>query len=128
LVDVPADWTLRWLNPRVLDRVGWRYWMKVEPQDSRVNVKVKSMIQVDNTIRRGGDVNGDILGWMHTSWVIAARKKLAQKTREVSGSAEDKREALNEQFKRGTFGPYISGEATHTSTPVDARTFGQVAR
>src|SRR5262245_1368871 len=66
-VDVPSDWTLYWVNPRLLDQEGWRYWQKVDPADSRVKLKVDSMKQVDNTIRRGG-VNGDILAWMPTYW------------------------------------------------------------
>ena len=126
-VDVPSDWTLRWINPRLLDRVGWRYWQAVSPSDTRVTLKVDSMRQVDNTIRRGG-IHGDILAWMPTHWVESMRKKLTQQARDLQGTAEAKREELNEQFKRGTFGPYISGEAKHTSTPVSAGNFGSVAR
>lgn len=126
-VDVPNDWTLRWINPRLLDSEGWRYWQKVSPSDSRVKVKVDSMTQVDNTIRRGG-VTGDILAWMPTYWVESMRQKLAQAAKDLIGTTEAKREQLNEQFKRGTFGPYVQGEAKHTISEVNQQTFGTVAR
>ena len=116
-VEVPSEWVLRWKNPKMIDREGWDYWMKVEPQDSRVKILNPSMIQVDNTIRRGGPT-GDILCWMHGSWVESRRALLAKKTRDLEGSARDKREALNEEFKRGKFGPYVHGEASHTTQQV----------
>ena len=126
-VECPKDWTLRWINPRLLDSEGWRYWKKVEAQDSRVKLKVDSMLQVDNTIRRGG-VNGDILAWMPTYWVESRRALNVKAAKELAGTAEAKREQLNEEFARGTFGPYVSGEAKHSSHEVNANTFGRVAR
>jgi hypothetical protein len=126
-VDCPNDWTLRWINPRLLDSEGWRYWKKVEAQDSRVKLKVDSMLQVDNTIRRGG-VTGDILAWMPTHWVESRRALNVKAAKDLMGTAEAKREQLNEELRRGTFGPYVSGSASHTSAPVDARNFGSVAR
>lgn len=128
IVDVPADWTLRWLNPRWIDREGWRYWQKVDAKgDSRVHVKNESCIQADNTIRRGGPT-GDILGWMHTSWVASMRKRQAKRADDLMGTTQAKREQLNEQFKRGTFGEGISGEIKHTTSPVNEDTFRTVAR
>ena len=112
-VDVPSEWTLRWINPRLLDQLGWRYWQPVSPSDSRVKVKINSMIAADNTIRRGGST-GDMLAWMYTHWVEARRQQIASATRDLAESVEAKRASLNEEFKRGTFGPYIQAEVKHS--------------
>ena len=117
-VEVPSEWVLRWINPRTIERGGdWRYWQKVDPADSRVKIKVDAMKQVDNTIRRGG-VNGDILAWMHKSWVKSANQVRVTRAQEQIRSAREKRELLNEEFQRGTFGK-LEALATHTSEQVN---------
>ena len=122
-VDVPNDWTLRWINPRLLDSQGWRYWQSVTASDPRVTVKVKQMQGADNLIRRGG-LTGDILAWMYTTWVESRRKIRVQKAAELAGSAVAKQQQLTEEFKRGTFGPYLQFDsAKHpTHTIGDGRT------
>ena len=116
-VRVPDNWTLRWINPRLLDQFGWRHWQPVTKSDPRVTVLVDTMVAPDNIIRRGG-ATGDILAWMYTSWVTSARRKLQEKTEAQSASAVNKQHELREQFRRGTFGPHVRLEEarhpTHT--------------
>ena len=116
-VKVPDNWTLRWINPKLLDSQGWRHWQPVSASDQRVTVLVDTMVAPDGIIRRGGQT-GDILGWMYTSWVNSARRKLQEKTEAQSASAVNRQAELREEFKRGTFGPYVRLEdakhPTHT--------------
>lgn len=110
-VDVPSTWTLRWINPRLLESQGWRYWQPVLKSDPRVTVKVDQMVAPDGNIRRGGAV-GDILSWMPTSWVVSRRKILEEQTKKQSQSAVDRQEELREQLRQA--GPYTRLEdATH---------------
>jgi len=118
-VDVPKDWTLRWINPKLLDQFGWRYWQPVMASDPRVKVKVSSMVSVDNNIRRGGQT-GDILAWMYTTWVVSRRQQLAKQADELAGKARDREASLNEEFQRGSFGPYVRAEARTQRTLLDA--------
>ena len=114
-IEVPKDWTVRWINPKLLDQFGWRYWQPVMASDPRVKVKVKSMVSVENNIRRGGQT-GDILGWMYTRWVESRRKKDREETARLTQSAVDRQDTLREEFRRGTYGPYVSlAEAKHPS-------------
>ena len=95
-VDVPDTWTLRWINPKLLESTGWRYWQPVMASDPRVKVKVDTMIGPDNNIRRGGVV-GDILGWMYTTWVISRRAQLQKETESQTQSAADRHETLKNE-------------------------------
>jgi len=117
-VDVPDSWELRWLNPKIIETMGWRYWQPVMATDPRVKVKVDSMVAPDNNIRRGGADGGDILGWMFKSWVASRRKQLAEVTDRQRDSASNRQSQLREEFRRGTFGPNVSIEEarhpTHT--------------
>ena len=117
-VDVPDSWELRWLNPKIIETMGWRYWQPVMATDPRVKVKVDSMVAPDNNIRRGGADGGDILGWMFKSWVASRRKQLAEATSRQRDSASNRQSQLREEFRRGTFGPNVSIEEarhpTHT--------------
>lgn len=116
-VDVPKNWTLRWINPRLLETQGWRHWQPVMASDPRVNCRVSQMVGPDNNIRRGGAV-GDILAWMYTSWVESRRALLQKKTDAQTSAAYNKQETLREEFRRGTYGPNVrleeSRHPTHT--------------
>ena len=117
-VDVPENWELRWINPKTLDQFGWRYWQPVMASDSRVKVKVSTMISVENNIRRGGQT-GDILAWMYRSWVVARRRELAQASAQLKQSSVDKTTRLHEEARRGTFGPNVSiTDATHPTHTI----------
>lgn len=121
-VDAPADLTLRWINPRLLEQTGWRDWQPVSASDPRFKVHVKSMISPENQIRRGGFA-GDILAWMYTNWVVSRRKQFEEMTAKQSQSAVDKQRELKEAFARGQYGPNIKLEkARHPRyTNVDTR-------
>lgn len=117
-VSAPSNVTLRWINPRLLDQMGWRYWQAVSPSDSRFTVKVKEMVFPDGTIRRGGQ-GGDILGWMLTSWVESNRRRLGDETRKRTEAAVNRQEQLKDEFRRGRYGPNIRlEEARHPSHTI----------
>lgn len=111
-VEVPSNWTLRWINPRLLDSQGWQYWQPVTASDSRVKCKVDSMVGPDGNVHRGGQT-GDILAWMLTSWVESRRRQHQKKTDERTASAVSKQDNLREEFRRGTFGKIRLEEARH---------------
>ena len=121
-VDCPANITLRWINPRVLDSEGWRDWQPVMTSDPRFKVHVHTMISPEGNIRRGG-FSGDILAWMYTSWVESRRRKYAADTARLTQTAVDKQEQLRDEFARGKYGPYVKLEgATHPKyTNVETR-------
>jgi hypothetical protein len=121
-VDCPANITLRWINPRVLDSEGWRDWQPVMASDTRFKVHVHTMVSPEGNIRRGG-FSGDILAWMYTSWVESRRKLYDQRTMEQAQAAVDKQQQLKDEFARGKYGPYVKLEgATHPRyTNVETR-------
>ena len=98
-VDVPENWTLRWINPRLLDQVGWRDWQPVMTSDPRVTVHVQSMVSPEGNIRRGG-FTGDILAWMFTSWVVSRRKLIQQETDKLTQSAANAQVDVEEEIRR----------------------------
>ena len=116
-VEVPDNWELRWINPKLLDQLGWRYWQPVMASDERVTVHVQTMVSPEGNIRRGG-ATGDLLAWMYTSWVESRRQEQARLTAELTQSAVDRQETLKEEFKRGKYGPYVRLDSarhpTHT--------------
>ena len=116
-VDVPDEWVLRWANPRLIDAHGWDYWQAVTASDPRVTVKVKTMVMVDNLIRRGGQT-GDILVWMPRHWVEARRRQYQEATDRLTRSAVDRQQTLKEDFARGKYGQFVKLEnarhPTHT--------------
>lgn len=122
-VDVPNDWTLRWINRRMLDTVGWRHWQPVMASDPRVTVKVSTMVSPENNLCRGGS-NGDLLAWMPTHWVESRRRHLQERTARMTQGAMDRQESLRDEFKRGKYGSGVSiEEARHpTHTIADGRT------
>lgn len=109
-VDCPANITLRWINPRVLDAEGWRDWQPVMASDPRFTVHVATMVSPEGNIRRGG-FSGDILAWMYTSWVLSRRKLLDRDTARLTQSAVDHQDELKEEFRRGKYGRNISLDA-----------------
>lgn len=114
-VDVPKNWTLRWINPKLLDQFGWRDWKPVMASDPNVKVHVESMIAPEGNIRRGG-LTGDILAWMYTSWVESRRKLIQQRTDQQTDASVRRQEELREDFARGKYGPNVRlEEARHPS-------------
>lgn len=118
-IDVPPTWTLRWVNPRLLESQGWQHWSPISASDPRVRVKVESMVAPDGTVRRGGISTGDILAWMYTSWVESRRRVLAQETAKMTQSAVDRQAQLREQFQRA--GLVLESAVHPTHTMADGR-------
>jgi len=116
-VEVPPNWKLRWVNPRLLDSEGWRDWQALSASDPRVTVKVPTMVSPENYIRRGGS-GGDILCWMWQGWYDSKIRLHSQRTAEQSGKAVEQHQQLKEESARGTFGPHVKIEGvthpTHT--------------
>lgn len=116
-VECPDEWVLRWINPKLLDLIGWRGWQQVRPSDPRVKVKVKSMISPENMIRRGGAV-GDILAYMPKHWYEQRLQEKMQKTARQTQAAVDKMRELKADFQGGKYGPNVTLESakhpTHT--------------
>lgn len=116
-VEVPDNWTLRWINPRLLDQFGWRDWQPVMVSHPTVKVRVQTMVSPEGNIRRGG-FTGDILAWMYTSWVESRRRQLQKQTDELMASSVRRQDELRDEFKRGKYGPNIRLEdarhPTHT--------------
>lgn len=121
-VDVPENWVLRWINPKLLDQFGWRYWQPVMKSDKRVKVKVDTMVSPEGNIRRGG-FTGDILAWMLRSWVESRRKEQQRDTQKLTESAVRRQDELREEFARGKYGPNVRlEEARHPrNTGADGR-------
>lgn len=105
-VDVPDNWTLYWINPKLLESSGWRYWKPVTMGHPGVKVKVDQMLAPDGNIRRGGE-RGDILAWMYTSWVDSLRAKHRETTQRQTQIAVDKAATIKEEFNRGAYSPYV---------------------
>lgn len=108
-VEVPPQWRLHWVNPRLLNSEGWRDWQPVMASDHRVKVRVPTMVSPENYIRRGAS-DGDILCYMWMSWYEAKKRKQFEDTQRQGRDAVEKQEALAEEMRRGKFGPYIRPE------------------
>jgi hypothetical protein len=108
-VNCPANITLRWINPRLLDQFGWRDWQPVMASDPRFTVHVQTMISPEGNIRRGG-FTGDILAWMYTSWVESRRRLLQKETARLTQSAVEQQEVLKDEFAKGKYGPNLKLE------------------
>lgn len=123
-VSVPENWELRWINPKLLDQLGWRYWQPVMKSDPRVSVHVETMVSPEGNIRRGG-ATGDILAWMYKSWVESRRAEQQQATRELTQSAIDRQEELKESFLRDPryrkYGMRVTDAKHPTHTMGDGR-------
>jgi hypothetical protein len=121
-VEVPSNWCLRWINPRLLDQFGWRDWKPVMVSDPSVKVRVETMVSPEGNIRRGG-ATGDILAWMYRSWVESRRRQMLKQSAELADSSVRKQDELREDFASGKFGPNIRLEgAKHpTHTMADGR-------
>lgn len=123
-VDVPDNWCLRWINPRLLESEGWRDWQPVKGSDPKVTVRVNTMLAPDNTVRRGGADRGDILCWMYQSWVASREKQFQAATDRLTASAPAKQRELQDDFRRGKYGPHLHLDAvTHpTHTMAEGKT------
>lgn len=122
-VDVPAEWELRWLNPRLIDQIGLRYWQVLSAADPRVTLKVPTLRSPENYIRRGGP-GSDILGYMPKAWVESRMRWKAARNAKVTQSAVEKSQATVEAINRGEYGSKVGGATlTHpTHTIADGRT------
>lgn len=121
-VHCPADVELRWVNPRILEQVGWRHWQAVPAKgDSRFIVKNRSMIAVDNTVRRGG-TGGDILAWMYKHWVESRTSLKLAAIEKQKRSAVARHSQLREELARGSYNKVRIDTAHHpTHTTADGR-------
>jgi hypothetical protein len=121
-VDVPDEWELRWLNPRLIDQVGTRYWQPVPARDKRVTVKVPMLVTAENYIRRGGP-GSDILFFMPKSWVASRERLKAERAAKQTHSAVTRGQETVERINRGEFGDKVGGaSASHpTHTIADGR-------
>lgn len=122
-IDCPTDWELRWLSPQLLDKYGDRGWLQVRPSDSRVKVKNRAMVSVEGYVRRGGQT-GDLLYYMPKHWYESKRRLQQDRTARLTQSSRDRIEKTKEEFRRKSFGRYISiDSATHpTNTLGDGST------
>lgn len=111
-VDVPAEWELRWLNPRLIDQVGMRYWQVVSAADPRVTLKVPTLRSPENYIRRGGP-GSDILAYMPKTWVESRARWKTARNAKATQSAVERSQATVEAINRGEFGSKV-GWATLT--------------
>ena len=122
-VTCPQEWVLYWINPKLLEALGWRGWSPVRVNDERVGLLVPSMQTPDGMVRRGGP-NGDILAYMPRHWYESRKKEYADRNAAQTQTSVDRMERLKEEFARGTFGPNIRLDSakhpTHTiGRPVD---------
>jgi len=111
-VTVPDNWELRWINPRLIDQLGWRDWQPVMASDSRVKVIVRQMISPENNVRRGGQ-GGDILAWMFKSWVESRSRIKAQRVERQKMSSVERMQVLKEAASQGKFGRHVRIEGHH---------------
>lgn len=116
-VSAPDAWELRWLNPKMIDRSGFRDWQTVSASDPRVTLKVPSMRDPSNLIRRGGQ-NGDILCYMPKHWVESRNLLKAERANKALQSSVARQQQFTEEVNRGHFGPHTHMDAakhpTHT--------------
>ena len=122
-VKVPDNWELRWVNPRMIDRAGWREWQPVMASDPRITVLVKPLVSPENNIRRGGQ-GGDILCWMYKSWVESRLKVKAKKVAALQGKSVRQQEEAVENLRRSGAHRFMKVDAMHhpTQTIGDGRT------
>lgn len=111
-VKVPDNWELRWINPRLIDQLGWRDWQPVMSSDPRVTVLVTQMISPENNIRRGGQ-GGDILAWMYKSWVESRMAIKAERSARQRASSVTRLQQLEEAASQGKFGRYVRVSGHH---------------
>lgn len=121
-VDVPDEWELRWLNPRLIDQMGTRYWQVVSVADPRVKLKVAMLRSPENYIRRGGP-GSDILCFMPKTWVASRARWKAEQNAKHTQTAVDRAQATAEAINRGEFGSKVGGASVHhpTHTIADGR-------
>lgn len=115
-IKCPDNWVLRWVNPRIVDHLGWRDWQPVMASDTRVTVLVRELVSPEGNIRRGR--GGDLLAWMYKSWVDSRSRLKAEKVQRLTASATERVERVRDEMRRGGFGRYIHVDSakhpTHT--------------
>lgn len=120
-VDVPANWVLRWLNPRRIQQAGFRWWTPISAQDDRITLKVPSMRSPENYIRRDGQ-GGDILCMMPKHWVEAKDRQKAELVARKTQSSVDQTARVGESVRQATHGLIKVDSAVHpTHTMAEAR-------
>ena len=121
-VTVPDEWELRWLNPRLIDQIGMRYWQVISAADPRVTLKVPTLRSPENYIRRGGP-GSDILFYMPKAWVESRQRWKAEQSARKMPSGQEKSEAVVEAVNRGEFGRKVgTASITHpTNTIADGK-------
>lgn len=123
-VDVPSDWVLYWINPKLLEADGWRGYMPVSPSDSRVTLKVASMRSPDNLVRRGHQ--GDILGYMPREWYESRKRQTQQRTQDQTQASVDRVAQLKDEFRGGKYPGFTLEKAVHpTHTMADPQEMRQ---
>jgi len=86
--EIPEEWMLRWMNPKMLQHAGPRWWKPVTTSHPRVKLIATEMRHVDNTVRRGGE-GGDILHYMPRHWWESRLRTKAEQVRRATGAALD---------------------------------------
>ena len=120
-LDFPDEWEVRWLNPRLVQQVGLRYWKAVPADHERVTLKMAAMRAPDNTVRRF-DHNGDFLAYMPKSWIASRDRVKAERAARALGLDRKKSEDTQEAINRGEYGPYV--KVDHIRRPSNTQAEG----
>ena len=120
-LDFPDEWEVRWLNPRLVQQFGLRYWQAVPADHEKVALKVPAMHAPDNTVRRF-DHNGDFLAFMPKSWVESRERLRKERTTRALGLDRKKAEDTKEAINRGEYGPHI--KVDHIRRPTNTQAEG----
>ncbi len=124
----PSNVEFRWINPRLLDSMGWRYWKPVLTSDPNFKLKPEyraTMTDVENNIRKGP--GGPILGFMPKSWVESRKRESHKRARDARGKAQDRQMQLSELVSRGDFGRYVKVDGK-PQYPSNTQLDGRLAR
>lgn len=135
-VDVPEDWVLRWMSPKLIDQRGYNGWLPLSTSDERVRVKVTQMRSPDNLVRRGYGNTSDILVFMPRHWYERRMADKAAYAQRMAASGREKQQQFSDNIRRGKFGPFIkpgfseqdSGFKTPAATQFDGRAMAAADR
>jgi len=120
-VDFPEEWEVRWLNPRLVNQIGLRYWKAVPADHEGVKIKVPTMRAPDNTVRRF-DHNGDFLAYMPKAWIASRDRMKVERVTRALGLDRKKAEDTQESINRGEYGPYV--HVDHIRRPSNTQAEG----
>lgn len=123
-VDIPDDWEVRWLSPRLVDQYGLRYWRAVPADHEGITLKVPSMHAPDNTIRKANHTNGPFLAYMPKHWVASRQRLKEEEVVKRTAAAMRRVGDTIEQVNRGAYGPFVHVDRFRhpTHTTGDGRT------